>query len=223
VQEIAVDASAHGNASSDLSPPSDASRKTDGAVTRLADGIVPLGALRLTDGALPRLDGQRLTDGALPGPITAALGRPGSLDLVTDLGGATVPDEDGDGARPAAPSFPIVGIGASAGGLEALQRLFEHVPHDGGMAYVVVQHLSPDFKSLMEELLGRHTSLPVRRVVDGVRVEPGVVYLIPPNTDMILANGLLHLTERDPSQALTLPIDLFLRSWPRTRARAPWR
>lgn len=218
-----MDASAHGNASSDVPMPA-----PDG--TRPASGleVVPLGARRLTDGALPRLDAlPRRTDGAAPrpddgarsGPITTTLGRPGPLDLVTDLGGApaedgdgAAPAEDGDGAAPVAPSFPIVGIGASAGGLEALQRLFEHVPHDGGMAYVVVQHLSPDFKSLMEELLGRHTSLPVRRVVDGVRVEPGVVYLIPPNTDMILANGLLHLTERDPSQALTLPIDLFLRS-----------
>ncbi|MCO5170927.1 MAG: PAS domain-containing protein [Planctomycetes bacterium] len=110
------------------------------------------------------------------------------------------------------PTFPVVGVGASAGGLEALQRLFEQAPLDAGLAYVVVQHLSPDFKSLMEELLARHTRLPIRRVVDGMLVEPDRIYLIPPNADMIIASGRLHLTERDPDQALTLPIDLFLRS-----------
>ncbi|MBX3469884.1 MAG: PAS domain-containing protein [Planctomycetes bacterium] len=116
--------------------------------------------------------------------------------------------------RPAevVPTFPIVGVGASAGGLEALQRFFEQAPLDAGLAYVVVQHLSPDFKSLMEELLARHTRLPIRRVTDGMPVEPDRVYLIPPNADMIIASGTLHLTERDPDQALTLPIDLFLRS-----------
>jgi two-component system CheB/CheR fusion protein len=109
-------------------------------------------------------------------------------------------------------AFSVVGIGASAGGLEALQRFFERVPTDSGLAYVVVQHLSPDFKSLMEELLRRHTAVPIQRVVDGVTVEPNVIYLIPPNTDMIITSGRLHLTERDPEQALTLPIDLFFRS-----------
>ncbi len=118
------------------------------------------------------------------------------------------PDHPSGGAR----AFPIVGVGASAGGLEALERLFQAAPLDAGLAYVVVQHLSPDFKSLMEELLARHTRLPIRRVVDGIVVEPDVIYLIPPNTDMIIAGGRLHLTERDPDQALSLPIDLFLRS-----------
>ncbi|MCW8141691.1 MAG: chemotaxis protein CheB, partial [Planctomycetota bacterium] len=106
----------------------------------------------------------------------------------------------------------MVGIGASAGGLEALQRFFERVPADGGMAYVVVQHLSPDFKSMMEELLARHTALTIRRVTDGMQVEPEVIYLLPPNAEMIIAGGQLHLTERDPDQGLSLPIDRFLRS-----------
>ncbi len=140
-------------------------------------------------------------------------------DRTSDAGGAPEGDPGPSAAgaarsegAPDGPTFPIVGIGASAGGLEALQRFFEAVTLDAGLAYVVVQHLSPDFKSLMEELLARHTKLAIRRVTDGMVVAPDVIYLIPPNTDMIIANGRLHLTERDPDQALTLPIDLFLRS-----------
>src|SRR5688500_7762605 len=86
---------------------------------------------------------------------------------------------------------------ASAGGLEALERFFDHVPPDSGMAFVLVQHLSPDFKSLMDELLGRHTELPIRLVEDSMVVEPNHVYLIPPNTEMIISGGKLLLSERD--------------------------
>jgi two-component system CheB/CheR fusion protein len=74
----------------------------------------------------------------------------------------------------------VVGIGASAGGLDALERFFDNLPPDTGMAFVVIQHLSPDFKSLMDELLARHTELPIQLVEDGMRVEPDHVYLIPP-------------------------------------------
>ncbi|HET6582345.1 MAG TPA: chemotaxis protein CheB, partial [Nannocystaceae bacterium] len=106
----------------------------------------------------------------------------------------------------------VVGIGASAGGLEALERFFASVPVDSGMAFVVVQHLSPDFKSLMDELLARRTSLPIRLVVDGMRIEPDHVYLIPPKKEMIISGGRLLLSERDRQQELTLPIDVFFRS-----------
>ncbi|MGE3768318.1 MAG: chemotaxis protein CheB [Kofleriaceae bacterium] len=106
----------------------------------------------------------------------------------------------------------IVGIGASAGGLEALQHFFDHTPADSHLAFVVVQHLSPDFKSLMDELLGRHTQLPIHLVEDGMLVEPGHVYLIPPKKEMIISDGRLLLSERDPQQELTLPIDVFFRS-----------
>src|ERR1700712_2337357 len=77
----------------------------------------------------------------------------------------------------------VVGIGASAGGLEALQHFFDNLAADTEMAFVVVQHLSPDFKSLMDELLGRHTELPIHLVEDGVQVQAGHVYLIPPKKE----------------------------------------
>ena len=110
-----------------------------------------------------------------------------------------------------APTY-IVGIGASAGGLEALERLFDKMPTNTGMAFVIVQHLSPDFKSLMDELLSRRTTLPVHRVEDGMVVEPDSIYLIPPRREMIFSDGKLLLTEVDPHQGLTLPIDYFFRS-----------
>jgi two-component system CheB/CheR fusion protein len=106
----------------------------------------------------------------------------------------------------------VVGIGASAGGLEALERLFETMPVDTGMAFVVVQHLSPDFKSLMDELLARKTDIPIHRARDGMEVKPNAVYLIPPRKEMIIANRRLLLTDKDPAQLVTLPIDHFFRS-----------
>ncbi len=106
----------------------------------------------------------------------------------------------------------VVGIGASAGGLEALQHFFDNLAADTALALVVVQHLSPDFKSLMDELLGRHTRLPIHLVEDGMEVEPGHVYLIPPKKEMIISGGKLLLSERDRQQELTLPIDVFFRS-----------
>jgi two-component system CheB/CheR fusion protein len=109
------------------------------------------------------------------------------------------------------PAF-VVGIGASAGGLDALERFFDHLPPDTGMAFVVVQHLSPAFKSLMDELLRRHTALPIHLVEDGMKVEPDHVYLIPPSKEMIIADGRLLLSERELKLDLTLPIDVFFRS-----------
>ncbi|MEO8550703.1 MAG: chemotaxis protein CheB, partial [Kofleriaceae bacterium] len=106
----------------------------------------------------------------------------------------------------------VVGLGASAGGLEALEHFFDHLAADTELAFVVVQHLSPDFKSLMDELLGRHTELPIQLVEDGMLVEAGHVYLIPPKKEMIISGGRLLLSERDRQQELTLPIDVFFRS-----------
>jgi two-component system, chemotaxis family, CheB/CheR fusion protein len=109
-------------------------------------------------------------------------------------------------------ALPVVGIGASAGGLEALEALFAAMPVDSGMAFVVLQHLSPDFESRMVELLGRRTRIPIQQVTDGVLVEPDHIYLIPPRKDMILSGGHLLLTDKDPAPGLTLPIDHFMRS-----------
>lgn len=106
----------------------------------------------------------------------------------------------------------VVGIGASAGGLESLERLFSNMPFDTGMAFVVIQHLSPDFKSLMDELLARYTELPIHRASENMRVEANSIYLIPPKKEMIISDGRLLLTDKDPKQSLTMPIDLFFRS-----------
>ncbi len=116
-----------------------------------------------------------------------------------------------ENVTPTLPSF-VVGIGASAGGLESLVKFFGELHADTGMAFVVVQHLSPDFKSMMNELLARHTTMPIRIVKEGVLIRPNEVYLIPPNKEMTITHGRLHLTSRDPKQGLCLPIDTFLRS-----------
>src|SRR5512145_660896 len=114
-------------------------------------------------------------------------------------------------AQPEAPTH-VVGIGASAGGLEALEEFFAATPVDTGMAFVVVQHLSPDFKSVMDELLSRHTPMPVLLVQDGIRVQANCVYLIPPRKEMIIAGRRLLLSDKGASQELNLPIDTFFRS-----------
>jgi two-component system CheB/CheR fusion protein len=108
--------------------------------------------------------------------------------------------------------FHIVAIGASAGGLDSLERLFTHLPTDTGMAFVVLQHLSPDFKSLMDELLSRRTAMPIRQAEHDLPVEPNTVYLLPPMKEMIIRRRRLLLNDRDPRLGLTLPIDLFFRS-----------
>src|SRR5207249_5005548 len=109
-------------------------------------------------------------------------------------------------------SFPIVGIGASAGGLEAFTQLLRELPSDVNMALVLVQHLDPTYKSMLTELLSRTTSLTVLEVTDGVRVKPRHVYVIPPNTAMTISERVLHLTARVEVEGKHMPIDHFLLS-----------
>jgi two-component system, chemotaxis family, CheB/CheR fusion protein len=109
-------------------------------------------------------------------------------------------------------SIVVVGVGASAGGLEALEQMFDNIPPDNRMAFVVIQHLSPDFRSLMDELLSRHTNLHIHRVENGMMVEPNSIYLIPPKKEMIISNGRLLLSDKDQNAQFTLPIDIFFRS-----------
>ncbi len=104
----------------------------------------------------------------------------------------------------------VVGIGASAGGLEALEEFFKALPADSGMAFVVVQHLNPDFKSLMDELLDRHTDMVIHKIEQGMIIEPNSIYLIPANKMMTLNHDRFELTERDDAEGLNLPIDRFL-------------
>ncbi len=107
-------------------------------------------------------------------------------------------------------SFPIVGIGASAGGLDALEHFLGHVPTGSGMAFVIVQHLDPTRKGIMPELLQRHTGMKVMQVKDRTKVRPDCVYVIPPNKDMSILHGVLHLLAPAAPRGLRLPIDFFL-------------
>ncbi len=115
-------------------------------------------------------------------------------------------------ASPAATAFPIVGIGASAGGLEALEQFLGHVPKLSGMAFVIVQHLDPTHKGIMSELLQRTTGMKVIQVKDRTPVGPDCVYVIPPNKDMSILHGVLHLLAPAAPRGLRLPIDFFFRS-----------
>lgn len=110
------------------------------------------------------------------------------------------------------PLFPIVGIGTSAGGLEALELFLSHVPKDCGIAFVIVQHLSPDHIGNLPELLQRHTRMKVQQVNATTTVLPNCVYVIPPSKDLTISNRTLHLQVPEVKHGLRLPIDIFLRS-----------
>ncbi|MGA7561817.1 MAG: chemotaxis protein CheB [Desulfobaccales bacterium] len=109
-------------------------------------------------------------------------------------------------------SFPIVGIGASAGGLEAIEIFFAHMPMGVGMAFVVIQHLSPQHKSILGDILKKDTSMKVEEVQDGMRIFPDCIYLNPPDKEVGIFNGIFHLVEPDESRKIRLPIDHFFRS-----------
>jgi two-component system, chemotaxis family, CheB/CheR fusion protein len=110
--------------------------------------------------------------------------------------------------------FPIVGIGASAGGLAAFEAFFSGMPTDTdpGMAFVLVQHLAPDHKSILTDLIRRYTRMQVFEVEDGMTVQPNCTYIIPPNRDMAFLNGVLQLMEPSAPRGQRLPIDFFFRS-----------
>ena len=108
--------------------------------------------------------------------------------------------------------FPIVGIGASAGGLEALQDFFTNMVAEPDAAFVIIQHLSPDYKSFMNELLSRFTSIKIEVVTDGMTLKANHIYLIPPKMNMTIFHGVLYLNELSATRTLNLPIDIFFRS-----------
>jgi two-component system CheB/CheR fusion protein len=112
------------------------------------------------------------------------------------------------------PGFPIVGIGASAGGLAAFEAFFSGMPAGAnpGMAFILVQHLAPDHKSILTELIRRYTRMQVFEVEDGMAVQPDCAYIIPPNRDMAFLNGALHLLEPAAPRGHRMPIDFFFRS-----------
>jgi two-component system CheB/CheR fusion protein len=122
-----------------------------------------------------------------------------------------LPEAPGESLQPQNP-FPIVGIGASAGGLEAFTQLLSGLPKNPGMAFVLVQHLDPSHESQLTHLLANVTAMPVREVKDGMLIKPDHVFVIPPNVNLSLAKGKLKLTPRDETCVPHLPVDFLFRS-----------
>ena len=108
--------------------------------------------------------------------------------------------------------FPIVGIGASAGGLEALEQFFENMPENNGMAFVVIQHLDPNYAGILPELLQRTTTMKVIQVTDQLLTKPNHIYVIPRNKNMSILRGYLHLFDPVEVRGLRHPIDFFFHS-----------
>ncbi|MBN2337266.1 MAG: PAS domain-containing protein [Acidobacteria bacterium] len=154
----------------------------------------------------------RSTAAADPGAAeNKADGKAGSAEALPEGDTPGAGDREDEDARiPAA--FPIVGIGASAGGLEAFKGLLQHLPVDAGMAFVFVQHLAAGHASMLPSLLSRTTKMPVLEVRHGMPVEPDRVYIIPANTLMSVASGVLKLEPRPEEHGAPRPIDYFLRS-----------
>ncbi|BAU09636.1 signal transduction histidine kinase with CheB and CheR activity [Leptolyngbya sp. NIES-3755] len=109
-------------------------------------------------------------------------------------------------------SFPVVGIGASAGGLDAFTQLLNHLPIDTGMAFVIIQHMPADQISALSEILARSTQMPVQEAQDGMTIAPDQVYVIPPNASLTIAQGVLKLTPRPTQKSVFMSVDAFLLS-----------
>src|SRR5437868_3854209 len=107
--------------------------------------------------------------------------------------------------------FPVVGIGASAGGLQALKSFFECMPADSGMAFVVILHLSPDHQSVADRIIQEVTRMPVRQVSDTIGIEKNTVYVISPAHDLAMNDGYLCVTHSDRPPGSHIAIDLFFR------------
>ena len=108
--------------------------------------------------------------------------------------------------------FPVVGVGASAGGLEAFKRLLRAIPENSGMAYILVQHLEPTHESMLMDILQKVTPIPVREITNNVRVEPDHIYVIPSNKLLTANDGRLELSPRPPKNEKNMPIDVFFSS-----------
>lgn len=106
----------------------------------------------------------------------------------------------------------IIAVGASAGGLEALKAFFENIPEGDSNTYIILQHLSPDYKSMMGELLAKSAKLPIEQIKDNTNILPGRIYLVPTVSNLVISNGMLHLVDKPKNEKLNLPIDMFLES-----------
>ncbi|MEZ0296438.1 MAG: chemotaxis protein CheB, partial [Candidatus Methylacidiphilales bacterium] len=122
------------------------------------------------------------------------------------------PSESGDSQPQPSTHIPIVGVGSSAGGLEALEILLSKVPVEAGIAWVVIQHMDPTQKGLLVEILQRKVAIPVLQIRHGMRAQPNHVYVTPPNKDVSIVEGVLHLLEPEAPRGLRLPVDFFFRS-----------
>ena len=121
---------------------------------------------------------------------------------------------------PAQADFPVVALGASAGGLDAFRKLFDALPPDSGMAFVLIQHLDPSHASMMVDLLASHTTKKVQQAADGMPLEPGNVYIIPPGTYLSVKDGVLRLSEPRERHGVRLPFDFFCAPWLQNTANA---
>ena len=122
--------------------------------------------------------------------------------------GNSQPEKNGSKGK----DFIAVGLGASAGGIKALKEFFAATPPDPGMAFVVILHLSPKHESSLAEILQNQTTLPVTQVTETVKVEPNHVYVIPPNKNLAMVDGVIKLTEPEPTRGTRVAIDLFFRT-----------
>jgi len=142
-----------------------------------------------------------------PGEPDSDASSPNAPDTAGDTGEGSAAEEEGGSPGPV-----IVAIGASAGGLPALQTLFQALPKDTGLAFVVILHLAPDHESMLAEILARHTGMTVEEATEGRRVEADQVYVIPPDRNLGLEEGVLHLEEGDAPHSRRLPLDRFFRA-----------
>jgi chemotaxis response regulator CheB len=117
----------------------------------------------------------------------------------------------------------IVGMGGSAGSLEAFGQFFAHMPSDSGLAFVLIPHLDPSHKGIMPELIQRSTKMTVRQAEDGLKVRANSIYIIPPNKDMSLLHSTLYLHEPTAARGWRTPIDFFFRHLAKTKAKRRWR
>ncbi|MFA5904459.1 MAG: CheR family methyltransferase [Desulfobacula sp.] len=113
---------------------------------------------------------------------------------------------------PVSGRFPIIGMGASAGGLEAFESFFTAMPEDSGMAFVLISHLDPTHISILPELIQKKTRMKVHLIEDGVKIQPNRIFVIPPNKDLAILNGALHLMDLPHPRGFNLPIDNFFKS-----------
>jgi chemotaxis response regulator CheB len=109
-------------------------------------------------------------------------------------------------------SFSVVGIGASAGGLEAVSALLKNLPDNTGMAFIIIQHLEPTHKSMLADILTQSTAMPVREITDNLEIKPDHTYVVPPNSNLSISHGRFQLAAWDDLPGIHLPIDYFFHS-----------